>query len=223
LLKNGWINEELLIVWLEHFTKHAKPMEEDPFLLISDNHSSHKTIHVYEFCKRNSIVLVSIPPHTSQRMQPLDVTFFGPLKFAFNRECDCFIKSHPYQNITPCELAGIFNRAYIRAATIEKAVAGFSSTGIYPFDPCKYSKDDFVLAAGLNQQPTRATDDDELDEEQPINKAKKQLESSAAESTCSEEPVSELSVAGNSGSEVYVTDIFPVPTWQPSLSLATKR
>jgi hypothetical protein len=61
--KNGWLNEELFIVWLEHFTKHAKPTEGDPVLPILDNHSSHKTIHVYEFCKRNGIVLVSKPPH----------------------------------------------------------------------------------------------------------------------------------------------------------------
>jgi hypothetical protein len=108
----------LFIVWLEHFTKHAKPTEEDPVLLILDYHSSHKTIHLYAFCKRNGIVLVSITPHTFHRMQPLDITFFGPLKCALNRECDCFIKRHPHQKITPCELAGIFNKAYIRVATI---------------------------------------------------------------------------------------------------------
>jgi hypothetical protein len=95
-------------------------------------------------------------------MQPLDITFFGPLKCAFNRECDCFMNSHPQQKTTPYELAGIFNKAYIRVATIEKAVAGFSSTGIYPLDPCKYSEDDFALAAGLNQQPTRVIHDAEL-------------------------------------------------------------
>jgi hypothetical protein len=195
---NEWTNEELFIVWLEHFTKHAKPTEEDPVLLILDNHSSHKTIHVYEFCKRNSIVLVSIPRHTSHRMQPLDITFFGPLKCAFNTECDCFMKSHPHRKITPYELAGIFNKAYIRVAAIEKAVAGFSSTGIrvYPLDPCKFSEDDFALAAGLNQQPTSVIHDAELDEEQPLNEAKKQQEASVAESTCSEEPFSELPVAG---------------------------
>jgi hypothetical protein len=123
------------------------------------------------------------------------------------------MKGDPHQKITPYELAVIFNKAHIRVATIEKAVAGFSSSGIYPFDPCKYSEYDFALAAGLNQQPTRVIHDAELDEEQPINEGKKQEEASVAESTCSEEPVSELPVAGSSGSEVHVTDISPVPTW----------
>jgi hypothetical protein len=97
------------------------------------------------------------------------------------------MKSHPHQKITPCDLAGIFNRAYIRVGTIEKAVSGFSSAGIYPLDPCKFNEDDFALAAGLNQQPVRVIHDAELDKEQPINEAKKQQEASVAETTCSEE------------------------------------
>jgi hypothetical protein len=74
----------------------------------------------------------------------------------------------------------------------------------------------------LNQQPTRVIHNAELYEEQPLNYAKKQ-EASAAESTCSEEPVSELPVAGSSGSEVHATDTYPVPTCIPPASLATKR
>jgi hypothetical protein len=60
-----------------------------------------------------------------------------------------------------------------------------------------------------------------LDEEQPINEAKKQ-EASVAELAWSEERISKLQVAGSSSSEVHVTDISAVPTWQPPASLATK-
>ncbi|KAJ3661675.1 hypothetical protein Zmor_006062 [Zophobas morio] len=77
---NGWINEELIIVWLAHSKKIIKPSPEDPVLLILDNNTSHITYESYSFCKDNGIVMVSIPPHTSHRLQPLDVTFFGPLK-----------------------------------------------------------------------------------------------------------------------------------------------
>jgi hypothetical protein len=110
----------------------------------------------------------------------------------------------------------------IRVATIEKVVSGFSSTGIYPVDPCKCSEDDFALTAGLIKQPTRVIHDAAFDKEQPINEAKKQQEASIAESTCSEEPVSELPAAESSGLEVHAIDISPVPTWQPPTSLAIK-
>jgi len=29
-----------------------------------------------------------LPPHTTHRMQPLDRTFYGPLKAHYNTECD---------------------------------------------------------------------------------------------------------------------------------------
>jgi hypothetical protein len=45
------------------------------------------------------------------------------------------------------------------ADTIEKALSGFFSTEIYPFHPWKFSEDEFTVAAGLNQQPTRAIQD----------------------------------------------------------------
>jgi hypothetical protein len=61
--------------------------EDYPTFLISDNYSSHKIIHVYEFCKRNGIVIISVPPLTTHHMQPLGITFiFDPLKSAFNTE-----------------------------------------------------------------------------------------------------------------------------------------
>jgi hypothetical protein len=77
--KNGWINEVLFFEWLKHFQKHVKSSEEDPVLLILDNHGSHISLEIYMYCRWHGIVMVSFPPHTSHKLQPLDLTFFGPL------------------------------------------------------------------------------------------------------------------------------------------------
>lgn len=52
-----------------------------------------------------------LPPHTSHRTQPLDTVYFGPLKKAFNSECDNFLKTLKANGkvskiITPYDLAG---------------------------------------------------------------------------------------------------------------------
>jgi hypothetical protein len=60
--KNGWINEELFIQWLQHFKKYANPSETEPVLLILDNHGSHITLEAYDFCKENFITMLSLPP-----------------------------------------------------------------------------------------------------------------------------------------------------------------
>ncbi|KAH1021752.1 hypothetical protein HUJ04_011237 [Dendroctonus ponderosae] len=62
-------------------------LSEDPVLLLLDNHSSHCSLNTYNFCKERGMILLTIPPHTSHRVQPLDVTFYGPLKTAYNSEC----------------------------------------------------------------------------------------------------------------------------------------
>lgn len=38
---NAWINEQLFLEWLRHFTLHAKPSAEEQVLLIRDSHASH--------------------------------------------------------------------------------------------------------------------------------------------------------------------------------------
>jgi len=81
--KSGWMTQELFPEYLRHFVKHMKPSPEDPVLLILDNHTSHLSLAAIEYCRKHSIVMLTLPPHGSHMMQPLDVTFLhslGPLK-----------------------------------------------------------------------------------------------------------------------------------------------
>lgn len=144
--KNGWINTELFLSWLSHFAKHAKPTAADPILLVLDNHSSHISIASYEFCKGNNIHMVSLPPHTSDHLQPLDLTFFSPLKNALYREYDLHLTTTGHQKITEYDVAELLNKAFMKVATIEKAVSGFRSAGICPFNPDKFGEEDFAAA-----------------------------------------------------------------------------
>lgn len=144
--KNGWINGDLFLEWLNHFAKHAKPTESDPILLILDNHSSHISVEIYDFCKTNFIHMVSLPPHTSHHLQPLDLTFFGPLKGALYREYDLQLSSTGHEKITEYDVAELLNRAFMKVATMEKAVAGFRSAGIFPLNPDRFDEDDFAPA-----------------------------------------------------------------------------
>nr|XP_047144645.1 MFS-type transporter clz9-like [Hydra vulgaris] len=88
---SGWINENLFVDWLNHFISFAKPTKYKPVLLVLDNHESHVSLDCFLLCRGNGIVLLSLSPHTSHRIQPLDLTYFGPLKSVYNRECDIFM------------------------------------------------------------------------------------------------------------------------------------
>lgn len=121
------------------------------------------------FCRENHITILSLPPHTSHRMQPLDVVFFGPLKKVYNRECDLYMRSKPGEAITVYKIAEIFNKAYSSVVTIGKGVSGFASTGIYRINPAIISDEDFnddhenesqndnlpIMSTNLDDKPTK--------------------------------------------------------------------
>ncbi|XP_063932672.1 uncharacterized protein LOC135144577 [Zophobas morio] len=160
--KNGWINEQLFVDWLQHFAAYVKPTQESPVLLILDNHSSHISLPAFNYCKENHIVVLSIPPHSSHRTQPLDVSFYGPLKAAYRHECNRHMKTHLMAKITPYDVACLFNKAYAQVANISQGEAGFRATGIYPLNPNIFTEQDFLAASLMVQdsnQPTQNEDE----------------------------------------------------------------
>lgn len=165
--KNGWINENLFFDWLQHFSNNTKPTQADPILLILDNHSSHISVRIYNYCRENGITLLSLPPHTSHRLQPLDLTFFSPLKSSFYRECSLFLKTKSIspneanRKITQYELAGLFNRAYLKVATMDKGISGFSTAGILPINPDKFSELNFHTSTSEEEVQIEITEEDE--------------------------------------------------------------
>lgn len=145
--KKGWINEELFIVWLKHFVKITCATPDNPILLLLDNHSSHCTLASYEYCRENGIVMLSFPPHTSHKLQPLDLTVFGPIKKSYSDQCDIFLRNHNHEKITPYDVAGLFKLAFVRTATVEKAQNGFKVCGVVPFNPLIFMDEDFLPAS----------------------------------------------------------------------------
>lgn len=137
--KSGWMVEELFLYWLKHFVQHTKPTLTDVVLLILDNHVSHISLDIHDFCRQNGVLMLSLPPHTSHRTQPLDLTFFGPLKLQYHKECDLYMKTNNYVKLAPIDVAPLFSKAYLKVATPEKAVNGFAAAGIWPVNPDKFA------------------------------------------------------------------------------------
>jgi len=75
--KNGWMIEELFLKWMQHFIDSTKPSKDKPILLVLDGHSTHtKTVAALELASSAGVIMLSVPPHCTHRLQPLDVGFF---------------------------------------------------------------------------------------------------------------------------------------------------
>lgn len=65
--RSGWMTKEIFLECLHHFASFAHCGPDRQELLISDNHESHVTLDVVDFCLEKNIVLLSFPPHTGHR------------------------------------------------------------------------------------------------------------------------------------------------------------
>ncbi|KAJ8955183.1 hypothetical protein NQ318_009079 [Aromia moschata] len=120
----GFFNTDLFLKWLQHFNEYVRPSNDNPVLLLLDNHSSHISLPAITFCRSNGIHLLSIPPHSSHKLQPLDVGFFGPLKNSYAQEADKWMVCNPGKTITQCEVATLFGNAYNRVASLDLLECG---------------------------------------------------------------------------------------------------
>lgn len=151
---SGWMDRETFILYLKHFIKYARPTEENPVLLILDGHNSHTSLEAILLCRDNHITLLTLPPHTSQRMQPCDLVLFGPFKSKLNEKMGTLTRVHLSDIPDVVKLAC---ESFQLVATVDKGISGFRCCGIYPFNRDVFTDDDF--AAADNLEPRWCSDD----------------------------------------------------------------
>lgn len=148
---SGYINTNLFLNWLYHFKDYAHPTKEDPILLVIDNHSSHINLEATNYARDHGIVILTLPPHSSHKIQPLDRSLFSPLKTKYAIECDKWMTQHPGRGITQFQVARLFNIAYKQVATMSNAESGFKVSGIFPFDDNLFDESDFAPSSVTDQ------------------------------------------------------------------------
>ena len=117
----------LFLTWLKFFIEQTKPSKDKPILLIVDNHESHRSLQVLDYATEKSVILLSVPPHTTHKLQPLDRCVYGPLSTYFENEVDNFQKLYPSRRIQMYDMGRLFTAAYTKACTISNAASAFKN------------------------------------------------------------------------------------------------
>jgi hypothetical protein len=55
---------------------------------VVDGFATHESLEVLAYVMQNNIILCRLPPYTSHKLQPCDVTVFAPLKAAYRDQVD---------------------------------------------------------------------------------------------------------------------------------------
>ena len=146
---SGWVTTQLFLQWFGHFVEHAGPSKERRVLLFMDNHSSHISSDIIAQARLHGVDIVTIPPHSSHVVQPLDLTIYGPLKQAWARQVSYYHDANPGQRITDRQVGGILARAWRSAMRTDSIKKGFESSGICPFDPDRVMENSAIFAHNM--------------------------------------------------------------------------
>ena len=142
--RSGWINEDLFCDYLRHLVQNTRCSKDNQILLLLDNHDSHITLEAVNIARANGICMLTIPPHTSHRLQPLDRSVYGPFKAHYNRAVDGWLRSNPGKTVTIYDIPGVVNTAFQRSMSRDNIVSGFRATGIYPYNRDIFPESEFA-------------------------------------------------------------------------------
>jgi hypothetical protein len=98
--KSGFITIEVFHDFIKPFVSH-KPQGNKPNILFPNGHSAYGSDpDTLQYALDNNVIMISIPPNTSQYIQPLDRSFFRSLKVHYYSDCNSWIKYNPTRRIT---------------------------------------------------------------------------------------------------------------------------
>ncbi|XP_045762732.1 uncharacterized protein LOC123865623 [Maniola jurtina] len=144
---SGWMNSELFVDTIKHFIKNTSSSKENPSILIMDNHESHLCIEALDIAKENGVTILTLHPHTSAKLQPLDVGIYSPFKSYYNAAMELWLLNNPGKGVTIYDLAELIGTAFIRTMTPTNIINAFKKTGIHPFDRNVFTEEDFLPSA----------------------------------------------------------------------------
>ena len=80
----GWMTSETFFKWFKKFEEKTCTLNEagevEPRLLIYNGHLSHLWFKTLKYAQDKKVVLLKLPPHTAEFLQPFDVAVFKSLK-----------------------------------------------------------------------------------------------------------------------------------------------
>ena len=104
-------------------------------LLVLDGYGSHTMVpSVLDFLVANKIHAICMPSHSSEFLQPLDISCFSPTKGEFRKDLREILLQFSIGAVTRWHLPAIFELALQFGCTEGNIKGGFQACGLWPFD-----------------------------------------------------------------------------------------
>lgn len=153
---NGWMIGATFFMWMrDMFVPHVNEKRVNnglgtkPAVLLFDGHSSLISMKIIDLANNENIRLVKFPSHLTDKMQPLDVSVFGPIKKTWNET----LVEHGRTMMGNRE-ARLQKYQFVDLHKIKPSntTSGFRATGIFPINKGMVKDTWFTPAALMRYQ-----------------------------------------------------------------------
>ena len=104
--------------------------------MLVDGYNSHINMQFVEECDKFRIILIILPPHSTHRLQPLDVGLFSPLSTKYTNELNkLMFNSLGLIDMSKRVFWKLFWPAWQQAFTPANIASAWKTTGFFPFHP----------------------------------------------------------------------------------------
>lgn len=138
----GWMSQDDFLFFMQHFVACTRASKASKVLLLLDNHHFYITVAVIDYSKANRVVMLTLPPHCTHKMQPLDRSIFGALKAYYNSACTSWMDNNPGTTMRIDHIASLVGQALPKATKRENIKIGFKVCGIFPYNRDVFDEDD---------------------------------------------------------------------------------
>ena len=125
------VSPKIICDYVKLFISCEMSGKEDPVCFIFNQYDSELSIPAIIVTKQNDISLITLPPHTSHKLWPLDCTIFGPYGTYGNYCVNDWILSNPDKPATIYSVAVIIGKSVGKAFVKHNVEKRFHMTGIY--------------------------------------------------------------------------------------------
>lgn len=107
-------------------------------ILLCDNLSSHISVEVVDLCKESNVEFVCLPANSTDKLQPLDVGVFAPMKRKWREQLQRYADQDPSAKLlTKSSFPGMLKELYESLNTKEHLPKAFERCGLYPINRAK--------------------------------------------------------------------------------------
>jgi hypothetical protein len=139
--ENGYFTQSIFKQVIDHLLEYTSSIQK-PILLIFDGSDSHLDLSTLQYAVDNSIIPLQLPPQTTHRLQPLDVSVFKPFSDYWKQSVKRFKKDNYIKSINKYNVAECIVPAWQHATVPSTVISGFRNCGYWPLDRSKITLED---------------------------------------------------------------------------------